>query len=81
MPILRHLASIPRTTLKTSTLRRTMSTAPGMFNWIVIVPDKAGMLEKRLEVRGQHFEGMKQHEASGLIKMGGESLAHTAAVY
>ena len=42
------------------------------MNWIVIVPDKPGMLEKRLEVRGQHMEGIKPLKESGRVKMGGE---------
>ena len=70
MPILGRLATIPRTAIRTSiTQKRTMST-----NWIVIVPDKAGVVAKRLEVRGQHLGGMKSFEASGVVKMGGEFL-------
>lgn len=74
MPIISRLATIPRTALRTSTgitQRRTMAST---MNWIVIVPDHPGMVAKRLEVRGQHLEGVKKHEASGLVKMGGEFL-------
>lgn len=47
------------------------TTAPGKIDWIVIVPDKPGMREKRLEVRGQHLEGVKPLKESGRVKMGG----------
>lgn len=71
MPILGRLATIPRTAIRTGIAqRRTMAST----NWIVIVPDKAGVVAKRLEVRGQHLGGMKSFEASGVVKMGGEFL-------
>ncbi|SPN97523.1 uncharacterized protein DNG_01034 [Cephalotrichum gorgonifer] len=50
------------------------TTAPKPINWIVVVPDKTGTQEKRLEIRAQHLEGVKKHEASGLVKMGGAVL-------
>jgi hypothetical protein len=42
--------------------------------WLVIIPDKEGVHEKRLEVRPKHFEGIKSFEESGKFKMGGEFL-------
>lgn len=72
---------------RTYALLRTMATnAEGKYNWIVIVPDKPGTVAKRLEIRGQHLAGVKQHETSGLVKLGGESapllktLAHSLFV-
>lgn len=42
------------------------------FEWLVVIPDKPGMMAKRLEVRPQHFEGLTKAKESGLFKMGGE---------
>ncbi|KAI1466038.1 uncharacterized protein F4812DRAFT_461015 [Daldinia caldariorum] len=47
---------------------------PGKFNWLVVVPDKPGTREKRLEVRAQHFEGIKKYVESGQLKTGGAVL-------
>lgn len=41
------------------------------YEWLVVIPDKPGMLAKRLEVRPQHFEGLTAAKESGLFKMGG----------
>ncbi|KAL2114362.1 hypothetical protein VUR80DRAFT_8052 [Thermomyces stellatus] len=72
--ISRHLAtslSAPAA-IRNPVLRRKMATtAEGKYNWIVIVPDKPGTLAKRLEVRAQHMAGVKKHEASGAVKVGG----------
>ncbi|KAI1283934.1 hypothetical protein F5Y07DRAFT_94350 [Xylaria sp. FL0933] len=52
-----------------------ISTPPaGKMEWLVIVPDKAGMNEKRLEVRAQHLAGIKPVAESGFIKTGGAML-------
>ncbi|KAL3963215.1 hypothetical protein ACCO45_000219 [Purpureocillium lilacinum] len=48
--------------------------APRKFEFLVIVPDKPGTLEKRLEVRPQHFKNMTPHVESGAWKMGGALL-------
>lgn len=42
------------------------------YEWLVVIPDKPGMMAKRLEVRPQHFEGLTKAKESGLFKMGGE---------
>ncbi|PTD02699.1 hypothetical protein HYE67_011153 [Fusarium culmorum] len=47
---------------------------PGKYEFLVVVHDKPGMLEKRLEVRGQHFDNMKPNVESGNWKMGGAIL-------
>lgn len=44
------------------------------YEWLVVIPDKPGMMAKRLEVRPQHFEGLTAAKESGLFKMGGEFL-------
>jgi predicted enzyme related to lactoylglutathione lyase len=50
-PLLRSLVSSkPFYSTQLNTARRTMATA-GKFEYLVIVPDKPGMLAKRLEVR------------------------------
>ncbi|KAK6950897.1 hypothetical protein Daesc_007425 [Daldinia eschscholtzii] len=46
----------------------------GKYNWLVVVPDKPGTREKRLEVRPQHFEGLKPYLESGQFKTGGAVL-------
>ncbi|KAI0858632.1 hypothetical protein F4860DRAFT_516647 [Xylaria cubensis] len=46
----------------------------GKFEWLVIIPDKAGMQDKRLEIRAQHLEGVKPLAGSGFIKTGGAIL-------
>ncbi|KAI0509434.1 hypothetical protein F5B22DRAFT_649063 [Xylaria bambusicola] len=49
-----------------------ISTPPeGKWEWLVVVPDKAGVHEKRLSVRAQHLAGTKPLEESGFIKTGG----------
>ncbi|PWI66173.1 hypothetical protein PCL_05391 [Purpureocillium lilacinum] len=67
------------TTLLTRPSARTMASsaaaaAPRKFEFLVIVPDKPGTLEKRLEVRPQHFKNMTPHVESGAWKMGGALL-------
>ncbi|KAI0442432.1 hypothetical protein F4803DRAFT_551157 [Xylaria telfairii] len=47
---------------------------PGQFEWLVIVPDKAGMQDKRLEIRARHLEGIKPLADSGFVKTGGAIL-------
>ncbi|KAI0802753.1 hypothetical protein GGR55DRAFT_683053 [Xylaria sp. FL0064] len=44
------------------------------MEWLVVVPDKAGMHEKRLEVRAKHLAGTKPLAESGFIKTGGAIL-------
>ncbi|KAJ3479708.1 hypothetical protein NLG97_g8250 [Lecanicillium saksenae] len=57
-------------------LVRTMSTqaAPAKFEFLVIVPDKPGSLQKRLEVRAQHLAAAKPHVEAGTYRMGGAVL-------
>ncbi|KAK0727008.1 hypothetical protein B0T26DRAFT_638777 [Lasiosphaeria miniovina] len=44
------------------------------FEWLVVVPDTPGALEKRKEIRSQHLGGLKPAVESGLLKMGGAIL-------
>ncbi|KAI1126316.1 hypothetical protein F5Y10DRAFT_267203 [Nemania abortiva] len=46
----------------------------GKFEWLVIIPDKPGVQDKRLAVRPQHLEGTRPLAASGFIKTGGALL-------
>ncbi|KAI1380853.1 hypothetical protein F4677DRAFT_201204 [Hypoxylon crocopeplum] len=48
--------------------------APGKHEWLVVVPDKPGTKEKRLEVRAQHFAGLKPYIESQQFKAGGAVL-------
>ncbi|KAI8633705.1 hypothetical protein F5Y19DRAFT_470949 [Xylariaceae sp. FL1651] len=52
-----------------------LSTPPaGKYEWLVVIPDKPGMQQKRLEVRPKHLEGTKPLAESGFIKTGGALL-------
>ncbi|KAG6037293.1 hypothetical protein E4U41_005235 [Claviceps citrina] len=51
-----------------------MATAPKMREFLVIVPDKPGVKDKRLAVRPTHLQNMTQHVESGDWKMGGALL-------
>ncbi|KAI1331911.1 hypothetical protein F5Y16DRAFT_246995 [Xylariaceae sp. FL0255] len=52
-----------------------LSTPPaGKFEFLVIVPDKPGMQDKRMEVRPSHLEGTKPNVESGMFKTGGALL-------
>ncbi|KAI0973849.1 hypothetical protein F4678DRAFT_458631 [Xylaria arbuscula] len=52
-----------------------ISTPPaGKLEWLVVIPDKAGAHEKRLEVRAKHLGGIKPLAESGFIKTGGAIL-------
>ncbi|KAI6849461.1 hypothetical protein KC332_g1875 [Hortaea werneckii] len=42
--------------------------------WMVILPDAAGKLSKRMEVRPDHLNNLKPHVDSGLWVFGGASL-------
>ncbi|PSS27133.1 hypothetical protein M430DRAFT_94211, partial [Amorphotheca resinae ATCC 22711] len=44
------------------------------FEWLVIMPDVPGTIDKRIEVRPQHFEGLKPAIDSGFWRMGGALL-------
>ncbi|KAI2625856.1 hypothetical protein GGR54DRAFT_637630 [Hypoxylon sp. NC1633] len=47
---------------------------PGKYEWLVIVPDKPGTREKRLEVRPKHFEGLQPYIQSRQFMAGGAVL-------
>ncbi|KAI5462100.1 hypothetical protein BGZ63DRAFT_354579 [Mariannaea sp. PMI_226] len=51
-----------------------VSVPKGKFEFLVVVPDKPGALEKRLSVRSKHFEHMVPHVEDGSWKMGGAIL-------
>jgi len=44
------------------------------IEWLVILPDKKGVFEKRMAVREQHLEAALDREKKGLFKMGGAML-------
>src|SRR2546423_10794585 len=43
--------------------------------YLVIIPDHANSLQKRLAVRPKHFEGLAPHIASGSVVFGGATLS------
>jgi hypothetical protein len=53
-------------------LRRTMasSTSPKLQEWLVIIPDHADALQKRLGARAKHLEGLKE-DREGMWLFGG----------
>ncbi|RMZ27667.1 hypothetical protein D0859_08268 [Hortaea werneckii] len=65
------LLSSPLTKRFISTTSRKM--APKQ-EWMVILPDAAGKLSKRMEVRPDHLNNLKPHVDSGLWVFGGASL-------
>ncbi|KAI7254085.1 hypothetical protein KC343_g3805 [Hortaea werneckii] len=65
------LLSYPLTKRLITTTSRKM--APKQ-EWMVILPDAAGKLSKRMEVRPDHLNNLKPHVDSGLWVFGGASL-------
>nr|POE82291.1 fusaric acid biosynthesis protein 2 [Quercus suber] len=63
------LSSIGRRNFTTSVLRM----APSQ-EWMIIVPDKPGMLETRMKIRPDHLAALKPNVDSGFVVMGGASL-------
>ncbi|KHN93884.1 Dimeric alpha-beta barrel [Metarhizium album ARSEF 1941] len=57
-----------------SPVRTMSSSTPKVREFLVILPDKPGVREKRLQVRPTHFKNMTPHLESGDWKMGGTSL-------
>ncbi|QSS51495.1 YciI-like protein [Histoplasma capsulatum var. duboisii H88] len=58
-----------------SRLQRNMGSIAGAKNeYMVIVPDKEGALQKRIEVRGVHLANTKPMIDSGFLKFGGAML-------
>ncbi|KAK2817686.1 hypothetical protein FQN49_007964, partial [Arthroderma sp. PD_2] len=53
--------------------------APSKKEWIVMMPDKPGMLAKRVEVRNTHLQNLNPVLESGFLKMGGSTLEHHPA--
>ncbi|KAL7273483.1 hypothetical protein RUND412_003658 [Rhizina undulata] len=54
-------------------LKATMSTTelPQKKEWICIIPDQEGALERRLKVRPDHLKGVKRLAAEGFFTFGG----------
>jgi len=50
------------------------STAP-KIDWLVIVPDHEGVLEKRMAVRPNHLQALTKAVEEGFWKVGGATLA------
>ncbi|PQE03730.1 Dimeric alpha-beta barrel protein [Rutstroemia sp. NJR-2017a BBW] len=46
------------------------TSAPEKQEWLVILPDQEGALERRLSVRPKHFENLKAGVDAGFWKMG-----------
>ncbi|PGH27757.1 hypothetical protein AJ80_00545 [Polytolypa hystricis UAMH7299] len=51
-----------------------MASAPAKCDWLILLPDQEGAMEKRLSVRPRHFDGMQPRVDSGAWKMGGATL-------
>ena len=50
------------------------STVP-KYEWLVIVPDHADALDKRMAVRAEHFAALRPTAEAGLVALGGGTLA------
>lgn len=46
------------------------------LEWLIILPDHEGVIEKRLEVRAKHLEGVKPLHSENKIIMGGAMFSH-----
>ncbi|KAH9985940.1 hypothetical protein F4779DRAFT_611984 [Xylariaceae sp. FL0662B] len=64
----------PRHTMAVAAKRAITTPPPGKFEFLVIVPDKPGTTQTRIDVRQKHFEGLKPHLDSGAYKVGGAIL-------
>jgi uncharacterized protein YciI len=51
------------------------STSASKNEYLVIVPDHANSLQKRLAVRPKHFDGLTPHIKSGSVVFGGATLS------
>ncbi|KAK0635899.1 hypothetical protein B0T17DRAFT_483534 [Bombardia bombarda] len=52
-----------------------MSSSTGRkYEWLVVIPDFPGVLDKRVAARPAHFAGLKTVIDAGLCKMGGAIL-------
>ncbi|TVY13953.1 Fusaric acid biosynthesis protein 2 [Lachnellula arida] len=49
----------------------TSTTTPAKHEWLVILPDREGMLQKRLEARPEHLTGVKPQAEAGALLFGG----------
>ncbi|KAK6347656.1 hypothetical protein TWF718_005495 [Orbilia javanica] len=64
-----------RSILQSSRTWRTMATSSASQNeWLVILPDKPGAVERRLAVRGEHLKVANERAANGIINFGGVML-------
>ncbi|KAI1344788.1 hypothetical protein F5Y15DRAFT_410484 [Xylariaceae sp. FL0016] len=43
---------------------------PGKYEWLIVVPDKPGTLQKRLELLPKHSEALKPMLESSMLKTG-----------
>ncbi|KAF3167821.1 hypothetical protein TWF106_005320 [Orbilia oligospora] len=50
------------------------TSSPSQNEWLVILPDKPGAVERRLAVRGEHLKVANERAANGLINFGGVML-------
>ncbi|OAX80577.1 hypothetical protein ACJ72_05089 [Emergomyces africanus] len=60
--------------IKRVSQRNMGSTARAKNEYMVIIPDKDGALQKRIEVRGAHLANLKPVLDSGFLKLGGAML-------
>ncbi|KAL5612234.1 hypothetical protein BROUX41_000226 [Berkeleyomyces rouxiae] len=51
-----------------------VSVPPGKFEFLCVVHDKPGALEKRLAARPTHFANLQSLVSTGVIKVGGATL-------
>ncbi|RFU23568.1 hypothetical protein B7463_g12771, partial [Scytalidium lignicola] len=50
------------------------SAAPAKYEWLVVIPDQADGLQRRLAVRPDHFKDLKANIDNGFYRMGGAIL-------
>ncbi|KIW05316.1 hypothetical protein, variant 2 [Verruconis gallopava] len=71
----------PRSQVRSVTAAtRTMATSTGKkLEWLAVIPDHEGAIQKRLEVRSKHLEGVMPLHAENKIVMGGAFFSHPPA--
>ncbi|KAF2399155.1 hypothetical protein EJ06DRAFT_531477 [Trichodelitschia bisporula] len=80
LPLRRLLTprSLPSKVLLTAPRRSMASSESKKHEWLVIIPDKAGALDRRMKVRPSHLSAIKPLHESGFWTFGGATLSGLA---
>ncbi|KAF2863976.1 hypothetical protein K470DRAFT_254290 [Piedraia hortae CBS 480.64] len=68
-------STLLRRTISSTTIRRTMSgSASSKQEWLILLPDKPGILSERMRVRPDHLKNIKSDVENGVLVFGGAML-------